>query len=299
VADAAARLVIGTAAIGMPYGLPDPATGVPRVLPDQEAEALVREALACGISTFDTAPAYGAAEERLGRALNGSGTVWTKIDAGIVAAGDPEESASSALDASLARLRRPRIELLQWHNWSPALLEDERFGSVWSMLKGDPRCAALGASTYGPDDAVAAVESGLFSVVQIEWNLLNQAALRAAAPAARQRGVHLAARSVLLQGVLTDRGGDLPPHLAELAPWRNRAAALATRLGMDLAAFSLRCALEHPGLDHVLVGIDAPGQARRHLDAAIAGPSSLPWHEIEALHAECALTDPRRWNAKR
>lgn len=291
----ASRLVVGTAAIGMPYGLPDPATGVPRRLDDAEAEALVRDAVACGLRVFDTAPAYGAAEERLGRALAGDGVIWTKLDATTIAHGDPEEAACAALERSLQRLARSRVDVVQWHNWRAELREDERFCAAWHALGRDARCATLGASTYGPEDALAAVESGLFSVVQIEWNVLNQAALRAVAHTARSRGVRLAARSVLLQGVLTERGAHLPAHLSGLTTWRRRAATLAERFDMDLATFALRAALEHPDLDHVLVGIDALGQAAGHVAAATAGPALLPWAEIDALHADCELTDPRRW----
>jgi aryl-alcohol dehydrogenase-like predicted oxidoreductase len=212
-----------------------------------------------------------------------------------MSAGEAGVAARLALDASLGRLRRQHIDLLQWHNWTRERLGDDRFATAWQTLSADPRCLALGASTYGADDALAAVESGQFAVVQVEWNVLNQSAVRAAAAVARQRGVKLAARSVLLQGVLTDRGRRLPPYLSGLAPWRDKAVSLARSLGMDLQTLSLRAALENPDLSYVLVGVDTRGQVGEHVAAAaVAGPA-LPWPAIEELHADCDLTDPRRW----
>ena len=107
----------------------------------------------------------GAAGTGAGR----RGQVWTKVGA------DPVGS----IEASLARLRRPRVELRLVAQLdgvrSPAI---PRSASAWAALRARPAIASLGATTYGEDDAAAAVESGLFDVVQVEWNLLRQGVLR-------------------------------------------------------------------------------------------------------------------------
>jgi aryl-alcohol dehydrogenase-like predicted oxidoreductase len=281
----------------MEYGLPDSATNSKRLLSAKEAETLVDEAYEGGVRTFDTAHDYGLAEERLGAALQGSGKVWTKLGK-LALEGARPANALAGLTTSLSRLRRSRIDVLQFHNWHSQLAHDAGFSNTWRALSEDDRCAELGASTYGPADALAAIESGFFTLVQIEWNLLNQVVLREVGSIARSKGVRLAARSVFLQGVLTDRGRELPPHLSELAAWRQRAQALATELGTDLSTLALRAAVEHPHLDHVLVGVDAPGQMRLHIAAAQRTQPALPWDAIADLHSDCKLTDPRRWAAK-
>src|SRR5207302_130617 len=107
---------------------------------EADAAALVERALELGVTTFDTAPAYGDSEARLARALGDRGSVWTKV-----AAGDP----STSLSASLARLARPRVQLLQWHNWTAPLAQDAAWVRAWSALRCDPRAERLGATTYG------------------------------------------------------------------------------------------------------------------------------------------------------
>jgi 1-deoxyxylulose-5-phosphate synthase len=274
------KLVFGTVSLGMAYGLPR-ADGTKTALGEAQVTALVDRALELGITTFDTAPAYGESEARLGAALRGRGQVWTKVAAG----GDP----SAVLDASLARLQRSRVELLQWHNWTAALAANTAWRSAWVKLRGDSRIDKLGATTYGIDDAVAAVHSGLFNVVQCEFHLLNQSVVATVAG----RGVAIAVRSVLLQGALTDEGRALPDKPA-LRAGVDRARAAATG---GLTRLAMRAALEHEGIQHVLVGIDRQAQ----LDEAVAiarGPALSA--EERAVIPSLDLggdpaCDPRTW----
>jgi len=76
------NLVLGTAQIGLPYGIanktgqPDPAVAV----------AIINEAWGQGIREFDTAQGYGVSEEILGKALSEIGIT---NEAGIISKFDP------------------------------------------------------------------------------------------------------------------------------------------------------------------------------------------------------------------
>lgn len=293
-----ARLVVGTAAIGLPYGLPPVAAGAPALITDAAADLLIRAVESAGIGSFDTAPAYGVAESRLGRALSAHARVWTKVG-GTLESGIASESCEASLTRSLAALQRSRIDLLQWHNWSPSLCTaTSTFAPHWRALAADSRVSTLGATTYGRDDALAAVTSGLFEVVQVEWNLLNQGVLNHVAEAAEANGVSLAVRSVLLQGVLTDRGRQLPQPLAALREARARAEALAQGWGMCLHSLALRAALDHPAVRWVVIGIDSRDQLEQTLSAATMPPLSAAQRQALAQLdlGAIALTDPRTWS---
>jgi aryl-alcohol dehydrogenase-like predicted oxidoreductase len=62
------ELGLGLVSIGRRWGVRDVAPP-----PAEEAIALIEAAVAAGIRFFDTAPAYGASEDLLGRALRGGG----------------------------------------------------------------------------------------------------------------------------------------------------------------------------------------------------------------------------------
>jgi aryl-alcohol dehydrogenase-like predicted oxidoreductase len=292
------RLVVGTAAIGLPYGLPRAGESAPRLMDDADATALIRAAEVAGIGAFDTAPAYGVAEARLGAAISPRARVWTKVSAAPDSPGDLATSLRSLAD-SLGALRRPQIDLLQWHNWTGVLgAASGSFPGHWRALGQDPRVAALGATTYGREDALAAVTSGLFRVVQVEWNLLNQGVVAYIAEAARSRNVSIAVRSVFLQGVLTDRGERLPPHLAGLEQARARAQSMARKWGIGLHALALRAALDHPAVRWVLIGLDGREQLDQALAVAAMAPlSGMQRQELAQLDlGGDAITDPRTWS---
>ena len=269
----------------MAYGLPRPGDGAAWAPSENEAAALVELALARGITTFDTAPAYGESEVRLGRILGDRGAVWTKV-----ASGAPQDS----LVQSLARLRRPRVELLQWHNWTAPLGRDPAWVDAWRKLRDDPRVGRLGATTYGIDDARAAIESGMFDTVQVEFNLLNPLVVEAIADAAQRLGVTIAVRSVLLQGALTDEGRELPP----LPPLRAAVArARDAAAGEGLTRLALRAALDHPAITDVLLGFDRTSQIEDATRIAAAAPLSA---SLRASLADLSLAgdpscDPRTW----
>jgi aryl-alcohol dehydrogenase-like predicted oxidoreductase len=291
------ELVFGTAALGLAYGLGR--NGEPAALMDEpDAAQLVASALEQGIAVFDTAPAYGVAEERLGRVLGTRGKVWTKLARHDVLGPALVDQAVASLDESLARLGRPRVDLLQWHNWTADLAMNPEFRACWARLGTDARVGGLGASTYGPDDALAAVESGFFEVVQVEWNLLNQRVVDAIRDAAGRRNVSVAVRSVFLQGALTDDGRDLPA-LPALRAGVNAAARGASEAGMTLQHLALSAALQCAGVRYVLVGIDRPGQLEDAVRVTKLEP--LTQETCAALHSLAggydAAFDPRTWPA--
>ena len=275
------KLVMGTAALGLPYGLPAHADGVPALIAEDEARQLIHTALVEHIDTFDTAPAYGVAEQRLGDALGQRACVWTKLGH------DRDwDSIAASLTRSCQRLRRERIDVVQIHNWQP----DLPIAAMLDALRADPRVAMVGCSTYGVDAALSAVRDGGFGLVQVEWNLLNQQVVDAIGDEAAKRGVLIAVRSVLLQGVLSER--PLPAHLAALGAARAAVTRGAQHQGMSLAQFAIASACGHPRIDRVLVGVDAPEQLHVAL-AAMRAPVSPDTH----LHVGGPLTDPRTWKA--
>lgn len=287
------RIVFGTTSIGLPYGLPDAAGGAPVPLSEAAARSLVDASLAAGVHVFDTAPGYGVAEERLGRVLPEDAEVWTKVDRRGAAAGELEAFTRASVAESRRRLARSRIECVQWHNFEAAWLEEEGFADAMRALRDDGNVCSVGATTYGAENALAAVRSGLFSRVQVEWSLVNQSVVRAVEAEALARGVSLAVRSVLLQGALTTEGRTLPdkPRLREAVHEARRAGAAFAGGLTELAyraAFSLR------SVSSVLIGFRSAEEI-----AAARVFEDLPPIDVSAFRAldldGHEEADPRTW----
>jgi aryl-alcohol dehydrogenase-like predicted oxidoreductase len=287
------RIVLGTVALGTPYGIGD------KQKPDiHEVVQLFRLARDAGISRLDTAPSYGTAEDLVGKFAGSFGfEIWTKLS-NINLDGEALLNARKSIKNSLDVMNQENINCLQWHNWSADLQENSFFLEIWDELRGSSRIKNLGASTYGVDNALAAVKSGLFDLVQIEWNLLNQSVLDAVAQEANNRGVKLALRSIFLQGVLTDKGENLSGPLVNLNKFRENAKRLATKFGLTLNALALRAALDHPIAPFVLVGPDRLIQLKEICrDAQLPVLSKEVLSELQGLTvSDVSLVDPRLWN---
>jgi 1-deoxyxylulose-5-phosphate synthase len=287
------KIVFGTAALGMAYGLPRVGEAAAHAPSQDDVQALIDHSLALGIDTFDTAPAYGASEERLGRALRGRGRVWTKVRS-------PDPPATS-LTRSLEHLgQRPHVDVLQWHNWTASLLDDASWRSAWSALRAhdSQRVKRLGATTYGKVDAVAALTSGLFDIVQVEFNLLNQGVVESLAKEDRKSTTRISVRSVYLQGALTDEGRSLPdrPALRQGA-LRAKELALKSGDGGGLTHLALRAAIDHPAIDYVVLGFDRAEQidiALSMLERPLAAEvrDAIPSLDLGGDPA----ADPRTWS---
>jgi aryl-alcohol dehydrogenase-like predicted oxidoreductase len=129
------ELILGTAGLGgLPYGKDG------RVVSEDDAIALMKHAAASGITTFDTAPAYGDAERRIGTADCFTGG-FTKTD------GDVDR-----VITSMEHLGRHTSFL--FHNW--------KNGNVPAWVSGVTVYAA-----DRPNNIYAAI-------VQVDWNLLQQ-----------------------------------------------------------------------------------------------------------------------------
>ncbi|HET8628862.1 MAG TPA: aldo/keto reductase [Thermomicrobiales bacterium] len=167
-----------------------------------EQAAAVARALAAGVTYFDTAPGYGdgRSEENLGQALREAGARWrvvvgTKVRLAPADLADPAAAIRRSIEASLRRLGRDAVDLLQLHNplalagraADAAEVASGRTLDVAAALDGVAeglravvRDGLAGHAGFtGLGDAAATREvarSGRFATVQCYFNALNPSA---------------------------------------------------------------------------------------------------------------------------
>lgn len=132
---------------------------------------LVREAIACGITYFDTGPAYGhgRGEARLGAALNGipRETVFVSTKAGIHPGGIRDFSPGAiemSLKASLERLSTPYIDLLLLHGPAPEELTPKLLRHL-EAFRTRGLFRHLGLCGRGPELEAAAGIAGMDAIM--------------------------------------------------------------------------------------------------------------------------------------
>jgi aryl-alcohol dehydrogenase-like predicted oxidoreductase len=261
---------------------------------DAESIAALERAIEGGCTFFDTALAYGdgKSEQLLGQVLarhrDTSLAVATKIppkNRKWPAFPDykledvfPADYVREATETSLKNLGVSQIDLQQFHVWTDAWANDERWQRAVDDLKREKLVRAFGISVnrWEPANVLKALRTGLVDSVQVVYNLFDQNPEDELFPLCRELGVAVIARVPFDEGSLT---GTLTKdsHWPE-GDWRNlyfTPENLAETLehvepvkadvppGMTLPELALRFILANPDVTTVIPGM----RKARHVDA--------------------------------
>lgn len=292
-------IALGTVSLGLDYGIEAPGEfGRPA---EADAIRLLQQAADAGISLFDTAPAYGESERLLGQALRSYPQCYiaTKVPVPMDANGSPmrntplRRAVQGSMENSLHALQRNVLDIVQIHNATADIIAQGEMAEALLQAQKQGKVRFLGASVYGEEAALAAVEAGCFDVIQVAYNVLDQRMARRVFPAAERAGVGILVRSALLKGALTAKARWLPPELAELRQAAERAMDILAGSWQSLPEAALRFCLSAPQVATVLIGARTPEELRPALAAAEAGPLS---EEVLARTPALALAEERWLN---
>jgi aryl-alcohol dehydrogenase-like predicted oxidoreductase len=289
----------------------------------QEQVAAVARALELGINSFDTAAAYGdgTSETNLGRVLGelrAEVVLSTKIRLSP-SAYSLKAATVTAVEASLRRLGRSYVDLIQIHNriafarttWPQALTPEQVLGpggvlEGFEVLQDEGKVRFFGFSGLGDPTATRhLVDSGRFHSVQVYYNLLNPSAGYPVPPAfsalnyeklmdrAAARGMGVAVVRALAAGALTATpeagGGSRSSNPLSPGSEYTQDVERAQRLGSlirddvhDMSQAALRFTLMNPATSTVLVGFSTPQQIDEATACSEADP--LPERVLEQLY---------------
>ena len=268
---------LGTVELALDYGVP--VAGEHLRPAEEHAARLLNQALDLGVNFIDTARAYGASEEIIGRALKGRRKdYWlaSKL-APIRDEGQSDQTLREQVKASIAeslrRLQTDVIDLLQLH-YAPVDVITK--GRVLAAVREAQKAGCvrfIGASTYGEDAPLAVLQDGGYDTLQVAYNLADRTLEERVLSSAQRQGVGIIVRSVLLRGVLTHRYTLLPDQLTELRSAIARLNSLVAESrhfgpadAGSLPEMAYRFVLANPAVSTALVGT----ARREELEAALA-----------------------------
>lgn len=295
-------LTLGTMNFG-PFGGTD----------EEQTTAIVRRAVEAGITTIDTADAYGdgASEELVGRALQGLDRDELVIASkfrlpmgGRYREGGSRRWIVRAVEDSLRRLGTDRIDVYQMHRPDPDTDIEESLSALTDLQRAG-KVLYLGSSTFSGAEVVeaqwASARRGLarFTTEQSPYSILERGGERDVLPTVRRHGMGLFVWSPLAGGFLSGkyRAGvrPTPTHRDEigakfLPPWdadddRKRDAAesvtaLADEVGIDVVELAVAWVLAHPAVTSAVIGPRTLAQLESQLGA---GDRDLPVEVLDAI----------------
>ena len=268
------EISFGGVEIGVPYGIG--INGEADMLSDSQSIQLLHTALERGINFFDTARQYGRSEEIMGKAFKekrdkvvicSKCSHLPKIDGQLPLPTVLRKFISTSFQESLAALQTDYIDLFMLHSAELPNLKNTTVQETFVALKKSGRVRAIGVSTYSVAETQFAIEQGIWDVIQVSCNLMDQRQVALFEKAAAA-GIGLMVRSVLLKGILSDRGRNLHPALQRVSDQRDQYQELLTATIPTLSKLATKFALSFSEVASVLVGIDRMEYLEQAVDTA-------------------------------
>lgn len=263
------KLSLGTVQLGMQYG-------IARDLRPSLSESLDILEYACqhGITTFDTANAYGDSENILGNFFKNHSTDRTAY---FIVSKTPPKCLDNIpqkeylsvlehnLEESLGKLQCGYIDSYLFHTSSYAF-DLEKLSALYE-LKKSANIKHCGISVYSPQEAVSAIESSLIDFVQLPFNLFDHRFYDSGVfKLAKEKNITVHVRSVFLQGLFAMDLNNIPPFLSEAVPPLAELNKICSAHHISKLELAMGFVKKFPEISHIVIGVNSLGQLKKNID---------------------------------
>src|SRR5271168_1754669 len=270
---------------------------------DQESLQAMQSAIEPGCNFFDTAWAYGEGKSdgllgkilasNKGKRLYAASKVpplngrWPATPEYKYHEVFPAAHVLSYAQKIREKLGTESIDILQFHVWDDSWANEPEFRETVAKLKSDGliRFFGLSINRWQPNNGIAALRTGLVDVVQVIYNIFDQAPEDKLFPACRELNIGVIARVPLDEGSL---GGKMTAETKfPESDWRSKyfspenlkqTLARVEKLkplipkNVSLPDVALRFILSDPTVSTTIVGMRKPDHVRQNIAMSDAGP---------------------------
>ncbi len=260
---------------------------------------LLNSALDAGLNVVDTAECYEGSEELIGQAVSHRRDeffLFTKVGhpKGVGSEDWSTPSILESIERSLRRLKTDRLDLIQLHSCSEAILKK---GDVIAALQTAQERGHARYLGYSGDSRAAkfAVETGAFDTLQTSISIADQEAIELTVPLAKERGLGLIAKRPIANAAW--KFGHKPMDSYQHPYWDrlkklNYDFIRHGSLGESIA-HALRFTLSVPGVQTAIVGTSKPERWQENAQLLEAG--ALTPTEFDAIRERWDDLAPSTW----
>ena len=270
------KLVLGTVQFGLNYGINN-FNGKPS---REKSLAMLEFAFKKGVRTFDTAYAYGDAEEILGefsrdRKPGEEIKIITKLKPNAIEESESESSKviTANLQESLKRLKRNYVDGYLLH--TPGYIREERVVKVLSDLKKQGLVKNIGVSIYEEADAIFAAKLDEVDYIQIPYSIFDQRLDKTDFfQIAKKNGKTVFGRSAFLQGLFFMPEAKIPDHLAKAKAYFLELDKIISKYNLSRQQAAFLFSLKNKNIDYVVFGVDNLEQLEEDINLAERHPDA-------------------------
>jgi aryl-alcohol dehydrogenase-like predicted oxidoreductase len=263
------KITLGTVQFGLNYGIAN-TEGKPSY---EKAREIVSAAYENGITSFDTAAAYGDSEKVLGKILQ---DLKIKDKVKVVSKVSPvkelnlsrkeaESAITRSVEKSLQRLGIEQLAACLFHRE-----EDYEYIDILRKLESKGLTAGSGVSLDSPKYCEKVLENEV-KYLQLPYNIFDHR-FDAFWQKAEASGITIFTRSVYLQGLLLMPEDKIKQDLKRVIPVRRQLEDIAAECDIDMPELCMRYVLCNTAISSVLTGVDSKEQLLQNVNLFKKGP---------------------------
>ena len=269
---------LGTVQLGLNYGIANKG-GQP---PEEMAFDMLNTALDSGITSLDTAMAYGTSEAVLGRFFKqykgDIPFITTKI-IGIegLPANEIEQKVFALTEKSLQTLGLSKVNCIMLHRGSNLFENCDAVAKAMGNLIKKGYTDSVGVSVYGKEEIDQMLTYDVYTATQIPMSIFDQRLIASGTvEKLRQNNITTFVRSVFLQGLFfLDPETITDTILVEHAvPKIKLLRQCAEKEAMSIPQLAIAFMRDIPGVTSLVLGADTPEQVKTNVDCFNVKPLS-------------------------
>ncbi len=254
------EMTLGTVQLGLDYGISNK-DGKPSA---DAASRILKTARECGVTTFDTAAAYGDSESVLGEYFSKNGdrpAIVTKLHFECEDKNKLFDILAENAKASAKRLNVEKIPFLMLHNEKYIKKYGSAVTDALVKLKKEGLVDNIGASFSDKSELSALCDTDAFDCIQLPLNLFDNKELRdGTVKRVADCGVTVFVRSIYLQGLFFIDPEKLPEKLGKAREPLAEIRKTAEENGMSVARLALSFVRSFDGIGSIVLGSETPAQ---------------------------------------
>nr|WP_239566147.1 aldo/keto reductase [Paenibacillus sacheonensis] len=248
----------------------------------QTAISTIHAALDAGINYVDTAPSYGNghSESIIGEVMR------TRRDecflaTKVTAHGQDKAAVIRSVEESLKRLQCDHVDVIQFHGGTYSGTDTKHIlneGPLDALLtlREQGKVRWLGLTTEDAYSALDLMDTGMFSLVQVNYSLIYQSASLHLLDQAKDKGIGVAVMRPMTSGILQRLLGQLEPRWIEAA---------------DPYEVCLKFVLSDSRVGVINVGMRWPHEVQQNVELVNRYEPSFDIAELPRLTAKIYQTD--------